>query len=123
MTRPMLLLGCLLLAGCATQRGYDGPVRPSAELAVIEGSPSINAGLPLASVLRKVDERVVSVGHSKVAVLAGEHRVLVDCVMSATHTTTRHELVFEAYAGRRYVLVAEESPGNRTCGTVRVDER
>ncbi|MEI8297305.1 MAG: hypothetical protein WCH32_04690 [Pseudomonadota bacterium] len=123
MTRVSMLLGCALLASCATQRGYEGPPRPSVELAVIEGAPSINAGLPLAPVLRKVDERVVTLGHSKVRVLPGEHRVLADCVMSATHTTTRHELVFETYPGRRYVLVADSAPGNRTCGTVRVEER
>ncbi len=123
MRRAAALAACALVAGCVTQRGYEGPARPSAELAVIEGAPSINAGLPLAPVLRKVDDRVVTLGHSRVAVLPGEHRVLADCVMAASHSTTRHELVFETYPGRRYVLVAESAPGNRTCGTVRVDER
>ena len=119
---PILLL-CLALAGCATQRAYQGPARPAAELAVIEGAPRVNAGLPLAPVIRKVDDAVVGLGYSKVSVVPGQHRVLVDCVMSATHRTTRYELVFEAYAGRRYVLVADSADGNRYCGAVRVDER
>ena len=123
MKRAAPLLACTLLAACVTQRGYDGPVRPAADLALIEGAPAINAGLPLAPILRKVDEHVVRFGHSKVEVLPGEHRVLADCVMAATHATTRQELVFETYPGRRYVLVAESAIGNRNCGTVRVDER
>jgi hypothetical protein len=121
--RRTLAAACLLLGACATQRGYDGAVRPGRDVAVIEGAPRVSAGLPLVAVLRKVDERVVTVGHSKVAVEPGEHRVLVDCTMAATHVTTRHELKFETYPGRRYVLVADSAPGNRACGAVRVDER
>ena len=121
----LLLVGLagLALAACATQRGYDGPERAAADLGVIEGAPRISAGLPIAAVIRKVDERVVVLGYSKVAVPSGEHRVLVDCTMAATHVTTRHELKFEVYPGRRYVLVPESAPGNRSCGSVRVDER
>jgi hypothetical protein len=121
--RRGLVLAALALAGCATERGYEGPARPPGELAVIEGAPSVNAGLPLAPLLRKVDERVVGVGYSRVQVAPGTHRVLVDCVMSAEHTTTRFELSIETYPGRRYVLVADSAPGNRHCGAVRVEER
>ena len=123
MIRALLVATCLAFAGCATQRGYDGPPRPSADLGVIEGAPRVSAGLPIAAVIRKFDDRVVVLGYSKVAVIPGEHRVLVDCTMSTTRTTTRHELKFEVYAGRRYVLVPESAPGNRTCGSVNVDER
>jgi hypothetical protein len=114
---------CALAAGCATERAYEGPPRPAAELAVIEGAPPLNAGLPLAPILRKVDDRVVGVGYSRVTVAPGTHRVLVDCVMAQTHATTRFELDIEAYAGRRYVLVAESAAGNQRCGDVRVEER
>lgn len=117
------LLAVLLLGGCATERGYEGPARPSAELAIIEGAPRVNAGLPLAPLLRKVDERVVGVGYSRVQVAPGTHRVLVDCVMAAEHTTTRFELAIETYPGRRYLLVADSAPGNQRCGEVRVEER
>ncbi|MBS0376594.1 MAG: hypothetical protein JSR73_18625 [Proteobacteria bacterium] len=117
------LLVALVLAGCATERGYEGPIRPAGELAVIEGAPRVNAGLPLAPLLRKVDERVVGVGYSRVQVAPGTHRVLVDCVMAAAHTTTRFELSIETYPGRRYVLVADSAPGNQRCAEVRVEER
>ncbi len=116
-------LAALALGACATQRGYDGPTRPAAELAVIEGAPPVSAGLPLSAVLRKVDDHVVVLGYSKVVVEPGEHRVLVDCTLAATRATARYELKFEVYPGRRYVMVAESAPGNRACGAVRVDER
>jgi hypothetical protein len=122
-TWTTLACAAITVAGCATQRGYDGPSKPPRDLAVIVGSPPISAGLPLAAVLRKVDDRVVVLGYSKVAVEPGEHHVLVDCVMAATHATTRHELKFEVYPGRRYVLVPESAPGNAACGSVHVDER
>jgi hypothetical protein len=118
---PAVLL--VLLAGCATERSYEGPARPAAELATIEGAPRVSAGLPLAPLLRKVDDRVVGVEYSRVTVLPGAHHVIVDCVMSQTHTTTRFQLDIETYPGRRYLLVADSAPGNQRCGAVRVDER
>jgi hypothetical protein len=123
--RPVLvaLLAAAAAAGCAATRAYEGAARPASELAVIEGAPSFSAGLPLAPVLRKVDEQVVGVGYTRVEVLPGRHHVLVDCVMSATHTTTRFELEFEAFAGRRYVLVATSASGNQRCGSVTAEER
>ena len=112
-----------LLAACATERVYEGPAQPAGELAVIEGAPRVNAGLPLAPVLRKVDDRVVGVGYSRVSVAPGTHHLLVDCVMSQTHTTTRFELSVETYPGHRYVLQADSAPGNTRCGAVRIEER
>ncbi len=123
MRRLVAVIAVVSLGACATQRGYEGPKRPSAEVGVIEGAPRVSAGLPLAAVIRKVDERVVVLGYSKVAVAPGEHRVLVDCTVAATHVTTRHELKFEVYSGRRYVLVPESAPGNQSCADVHVDER
>lgn len=117
----MALLACV--AACATERGYEGPTQPPGELAVIEGAPRVNAGLPLAPVLRKVDDRVVGISYSRVSVAPGTHRLLVDCVMSQTHTTTRFELSVETYPGHRYVLLADSAPGNTRCGAVRIEER
>ena len=124
MRRPGILAFAFALAGgCATEKAYEGPSQPAAAVAIIEGAPPLNAGLPLAPVLRKVDDRVVGVGYSRVAVTPGTHRVLVDCVMAQAHTTTRFELDIEAFAGRRYVLVADSAAGNQRCGAVRVEER
>jgi hypothetical protein len=119
--RAALALALAAVGGCATERGYEGPVRPAAELALIEGSPRINAGLPLAAIIRKVDARRVGIGYSRVTVAPGRHLLLVDCVMAATHSTARFEIAAEVGAGRRYVLVADSAPGNQRCGAVRLE--
>jgi hypothetical protein len=117
----ILMVGAWVLAGCATQAAYEGALRPRSETAVIVGAPRVNAGLPLAPVLRKVDDRVITWENSRVAVLPGEHRLLVDCVMG--RSTARFELFLDAKAGRAYVLIAESAAGNQYCGGVRLEER
>ena len=113
----------LALAACATLRVYDGPERPAGELARIDGSPALNAGLPLAAIIRKVDATTIGVAYSRVLVLPGSHAVLVDCLMKATHTTTRFELKLEVAAGDHFALEPESAPGNQNCGEVRVVAR
>jgi hypothetical protein len=111
------------VAGCATAQLYDGPSRPAAELARIDGDPRINAGLPFAAVIRKVDAHTIGIGYARVAVEAGPHVLLVDCIMAPTHVTTRFELPVEVAAGHRYALVADAAPGNQRCGAVRLEPR
>jgi hypothetical protein len=108
------------LAGCGTERAYEGPELPSSEQALIIGDPQVASGFPIRAVIRKVDARVPKFGNSSVAVLPGQHAVLVDCVM-ANHAVVRFPLTIEAEAGRRYVLRAQSTPGNRTCADVQVD--
>jgi hypothetical protein len=115
-------LAALLMSACATQQAYEGAERPLAEVAVIEGSPPVTAGLPITAVIRKIDDRVVRFGYSKVAVVDGQHHVLVDCVMRSVPSTTRFGLDFETYSGHRYVLHPESAQGNRTCSGVMVEE-
>ena len=79
------------LAGCATYAGFDGPA-PAGGVATIHADPRINAGLPMAVSIRRIDGREVGPQYSKVQVAPGEHRLLVDCTMSAARTTRRHEL-------------------------------
>ena len=43
------------------------------------------------------------------------HVLLVDCVMSAPHTTTRFEVAGEFEAGGTYRLIADSAPGNQHC--------
>ena len=114
--------GLIALAGCQTERAYEGPDRVSGDQALIVGAPQITSGVPIKAVIRKVDARVLRFGYSRVAVLPGRHEVLVDCVM-ASHAVVRFPLVIEAEAGRQYVLRAVSTPGNRTCADVKVDER
>lgn len=113
----------MLLAGCATERAYDGARRPKDEIASIVGAPALNAGLPIEAIIRKVDATVIGVVYTHVQVLPGPHTILVDCLMPAEHTTVRFVLELEAEAGARYVLVPESAPGNHSCGEVRVERR
>jgi len=123
---PWLVLAMLVAAGaagCATERLYAGAARPPAEVAIVDGNPRFNAGLPLTAVIREVDGHVVALVTSRVALEPGRHVLLVDCVMAQTHSTTRHELKVEVEAGARYRLVADTDPGNRSCGDVRLEQR
>ena len=113
----------LALGGCATARVYDGAARPAGELARIDGSPRFSAGLPIAAVIRKVDSAVLGTGYSRANVTPGPHTVLVDCIVYAAHTTTRFELVINAEAGGRYVLVPVSAAGNQSCEAVHVELR
>lgn len=110
------------LEGCATYAGYDG-ARPEEGVATIHADPRLNAGLPMTVTIRRVDAREVGPQYAKVAVAAGAHRLLVDCTMGATRSTTRYELNVEVEPGGNYRLVAESAPGNRTCGDVRLEPR
>jgi hypothetical protein len=123
MRRLLPLAGLLLLAGCATMRAYDGPKQPDSELGRIDGSPALNAGLPIEAIIREVDTTPIGVGYSKVLVTPGTHRVLVDCLVPAQHSTVRFELNLDLGAGDRFVLVPESAPGNRSCGEVRAERR
>ena len=110
-----LLALAALATGCATQQGYAGPERSSAEVAVVRADPALSAGLPVQVRLRKVDEREVSASHSAVEVLPGAHRFLVDCSV-AGEGTTRFLVEGEVAAGREYRLEATASA--RSCDAV-----
>jgi hypothetical protein len=106
-------------AACATYHAYDGPQKPTSELAVISGAPKLRAATPLALVIRAVDDRPVDVRYSTVALTPGKHRLLVDCqVGEQVGTASRHSIDVDVGAGERYRLTAEMRPGNRTCASV-----
>jgi hypothetical protein len=120
-----LLVG-LTLCGCGTMRAYDGESRTDEELAHIAGDWRVRSGAPLSLILRRVDESDLGLRYSGVEVLPGQHRLLVDCTVSATagmtDRVTRHELNVELYAGTHYRLAADTGPGNRECSNVRLEE-
>ena len=118
--RAALLLAC---AGCMTQQSYDGPKLPADEVAHISGDLRVTAGAPLSVILRKVDDRVLGLSENGVDVLPGPHRLLVDCLIRETSSTSRHSIDAEVSAGRRYKLVADLGPGVRECESVRLEVR
>jgi hypothetical protein len=104
-----------------TQQSYDGEKRSRDDVAHISGDLRFTAGAPLSALLRQVDGRDLSVGENAVDVLPGSHRLLVDCRIQETDSTTRHSLDVEVSAGRRYKLVAETGAGLRECTSVRLE--
>lgn len=111
----------LLCGGCMTQQIYDGEKRSRDDVAHISGDLRFTAGAPLSALLRQVDGRDLGVGENAVDVLPGSHRLLVDCRIRETDSTTRHSLEVEVSAGRRYKLVAETGARLRECTSVRLE--
>ncbi len=121
---PLAALALLAaLGGCATQKVYEGPEKPRSDLARIDGTPALNAGLPIAAIMRKVDETKIGVAYARVLVAPGKHSLLVDCLIPAAHSTTRFELSVDASAGDHYVLVPVSAPGNKNCADVHLEAR
>ena len=116
-----LLVLAAMLAGCMTQRAYDGPELARDEIARISGDLRFTAGVPVSALLRQVDGRTLGLSESSVDVPAGKHNLLVDCKVQETGSTTRHSLDVDVYGGQRYRLVAETGPGLRECTSVRLE--
>jgi len=123
--RTLVVLSLLLAAsGCATYRAYEGPGRPSSEVAIIHGDAKVRAFSPVALVIRVVDGQSVDARYSSVALLPGEHDLLVDCqvgVDAATSNTSRFDLKVTLAAGERYRLREELEPGRQSCKSVNLD--
>lgn len=121
-TRSGLLIGCIaIFAGCMTAQTYDGPRRPSGEVAHISGDYLVTAGAPITLIIRMIDGVELSMSQSAVEVLPGTHTLLVDCRIQETKSVTRHTLEVEVFAGQRYRLVADTGPALRECTAVRLE--
>lgn len=118
-TLVLLSIAACVASGCKTAQLYDGARLSREEVAHISGDIPLTMA-PLAVVLRQVDGRDLSVNEHAVDVLPGTHRLLVDCRIRETNSTTRHTLEVEVEAGERYRLEAETSPGMRGCAEVRL---
>lgn len=113
----------VVMSGCSTLRAYEGSDREPDEVAVIAGDYRFNAGSPLTLVLRAVDGKPVGARYHAVEVLAGEHTLVVDCMLREPRTTSRHEVAATVAGGRRYGLTAELAPGLRGCASVQLESR
>jgi hypothetical protein len=105
-------LFALLLAGCATERLYDGPPLPAGESAIVRADPVLSAGAPVQLRLRQVDGRAVGISASKVELPPGSHRLLVDCRIAESGSVRRFTVQAELEAGGRYRLVADTTARN-----------
>jgi hypothetical protein len=109
---PSCLILATLVAGCATQRLYDGPPLPRAERAIVRADPVVSAGLPVQLRLRRVDGRDVALASSAVELRPGAHEFLVDCRVAESGSMRRFAVQAQVEAGARYRLVAQASARN-----------
>ena len=113
-----VLASALLLAGCATERLYEGGSLPAGEAAIVRADPAVSAGLPVQVRLRRVDGREVGVSTSRVELPPGPHELLVDCRVAESGSVRRFTVAAQLEPGRRYRLVAETTA--RNCEAVRL---
>lgn len=112
------MLAALAMAGCMTQKAYEGEKLPADQLAHITGDLRVTAGAPMSLILRQVDGKTLSAAQNAVDVMPGKHQLLVDCQIAETKAVSRHAIAVEVYAGERYRLVAQTAPGLRGCSAV-----
>jgi len=115
---PILLLLPAVLAGCATERAYEGPPLPAGERAIVRADPVVSAGLPVQVRIRRVDGREIGLSASKVELPAGAHSLLVDCRVAESGSLRRFTVEAELAPGRSYRLAADATA--RNCEAVRL---
>ena len=64
-------VAALLLAGCATERAYEGPPLAADQRAIVRSDPVVSAGAPLQVRLRQVDGRDVGLTASGARTFGG----------------------------------------------------
>jgi hypothetical protein len=107
-----LVCSALLLAGCATERAYEGPPLPAGERAIVRADPVVSAGLPVQVRIRRADGRDVGVSASRVELPPGPHSLVVDCRVAESGSVRRFTVEGELVAGGRYRLVADATARN-----------
>lgn len=121
LVRVVPMIVAVACGGCMSTQLYDGQQRDRNEVARITGDPVFTAGSPITVVLRQVDGHDIGLTQTTVEVLEGEHRLLVDCRLAETKSTSRHALQVEVFGGRSYRLRAETGPGLRECSGVSLE--
>ncbi len=111
---------CALLPGCATLHvSADAGDRDAK--AQVSGDYRVRAGAPVNVYLRSVDGVALKFWQHAADIPAGEHRLLVDCQVTAANKLSRHELVMTLEPGARYRLMAEATP-NAGCTAVTLQQ-
>jgi hypothetical protein len=106
------LAAMLLVAGCATERFYDGPPLAPEDRAIVRADPAVSAGLPVQIRLRRVNGREVRLSASRVELPPGKHQLLVDCRVAESGSMRRFTVEADLEAGGRYRLVADTTARN-----------
>jgi hypothetical protein len=113
---PAAFLTALFVAGCGTQRMYEGPPLAKDARAIVRSDPVFSAGAPVQLRLRQVDGREVDLSATKVELPPGPHKLLVDCRVAESGSVGRFTVEAELESGGRYRLVANTTA--RKCEAV-----
>jgi len=105
-----------LLAGCATERFYDGPPLAPEDRAIVRADPVVSAGSPVQIRLRRVNKHEVRLATSRVELPPGKHTLLVDCRVAESGSMRRFTVEADLEAGGSYRLVADTT--SRNCEAV-----
>jgi len=108
-----------MLASCATRQAYEGPARPTGQVAVVEGDPKFRLA-PVSVFLRSVDGQPLRDTQSSASLLPGEHELTVDCVVAESGDRQRMRLQVVLQAGVRYHLEPQLVLANQSCESVRL---
>lgn len=103
------LMCSALLSGCATLHMPADAADHDAK-ARVSGDYRLRAGAPVNVYLRSVDGVALKFWEHAADMPSGEHRLLVDCQVTAADKLSRHELVVTLEPGARYRLTAEATP-------------
>ncbi len=102
----------ILLAGCATERAYEGAPLAKDERAVVRADPVVSAGSPVQVRIRRADEHDVGLGADRVELPPGKHSLVIDCRVAETGAVRRFTLEEELEAGGHYRVVANATARN-----------
>ncbi len=109
------------IGGCFSLRAYEAEALGSAKPARVIGDYHVRAGALVNVFLRSVDDQPLQVWQNSADMDAGQHRLLVDCEVTATGKLSRHVLNVSLEHGMRYRLSAEASD-QQGCSEVNLEE-
>jgi hypothetical protein len=107
-----LVIVAVSLAGCATERAYEGPALAKDERAVVRADPVVSAGLPVQVRIRQADGHDIGLSATKVELPPGKHSFVIDCRIAETGAVRRFRLEEELDAGGHYRVVANATARN-----------
>ncbi|MGC3983037.1 MAG: hypothetical protein QM808_17425 [Steroidobacteraceae bacterium] len=116
-----VLLAATSVSACFSLKSYEPQTLEDGRPAVINGDYHLRAGAVVNVFLRSVDDQPLHFWQHAANVDAGQHRLLVDCEVTATDKISRHELNVSVESGVRYRLSAEAND-QQGCTQVNLDE-
>ena len=117
----LIVVLAVSIGGCFSLHAYEAKALGSAKPTRVSGDYRVRAGAAVNVFLRSVDDQPLQVWQNSADMDAGQHRLLVDCEVTATGKLSRHVLNVSLEHGVRYRLSAEASD-SQGCTEVNLEE-